>query len=273
MHDLLIHGATVVDGTGAPKFTADVAVDGEMITAIGQDLGGSKEDVAADGLVLAPGWIDIHTHYDSQVLWDPWLAPSSWHGVTTTVFGNCGIGLAPAPKSATGREYLVNLLEGVEEISAEVLNKIVDWSWESFPEFLDRLADLRLAIDVGAYLPHGPLRIRAMGERGIDPSEIPSADELADFASLTAQALQAGAFGFSTTRSGKHLTSDGRPAPSRDARTEELTAIADSLKRAGHGVIEAMVDFAPVTEDFAILENLAVRSGARAVISSNYEIG
>ena len=261
VHDLVIRDATVVDGAGTPGFVSDVAVDAELITEVGNGLAPGRETIDAEGRVLAPGWIDIHTHYDAQVLWDFDLAPSSWHGITTTILGNCGIGLAPALKSEEGRKSLARLIEGVEEISASVVNAIVDWSWESFPEFLNRLAGLELSMDVGAYIAHGPLRLYAMGERGADPDVVPTDEELDKFRRFTKEALEAGAFGFSTTRSVNHRTSSGDPAPSARAPEVELAAIAAGIRECGGGLIEALVDFDQVDEDFALLRNLSAMSG------------
>ncbi|MGH8769080.1 MAG: N-acyl-D-amino-acid deacylase family protein [Burkholderiales bacterium] len=243
MHDLVICGGIVVDGTGAPSRNADVAVDGETITGIGTRIGRGRREIDARGMLVTPGFVDIHTHYDGQATWDPYLTPSSWHGVTTVIFGNCGVGFAPVrPGTAP---YLINLMEGVEDIPGTVLAEGVSFDWESFPEYLDVLAAAPKVMDVGAQMPHGVLRFYVMGERGADHAEAPTDAEIAHMAVLLEEALHAGALGLTTSRTIKHRARDGRLTPGLSAGEPELFGLARAMKRAGRGVIEVNSDFGP----------------------------
>ena len=257
MNDILIQGGSVVDGTGAPARQADVAVQGGHIVAVGQNLGSAKQVIDARGQLVTPGFVDIHTHYDGQATWDAFLTPSCWHGVTTAVFGNCGVGFAPVKPGAT--DFLINLMEGVEDIPGAVLAEGIDWSWESFPEYLDALARRQHAMDIGAQLPHAALRFFAMGERGADHHEQPTSEELALMAKLAEEALRAGALGITTSRTIKHRARDGRYTPSLSAAEPELFAIARALRRAGKGVLEVNSDFGD--GDFEILRAAAEEAG------------
>ncbi|MBL29149.1 MAG: amidohydrolase [Rhodospirillaceae bacterium] len=241
MHDIVIRGATVVDGTGCPARTADVAIDGGTIVAVGRGVGPGRREIAADGLLLTPGWVDIHTHYDGQATWDPYMTPSSWHGVTTAVFGNCSVGFAPVAK---GQEpYLINLMEGVEDIPEAVLAEGIDFRWESFPDYLDVLDSMPRIMDIGAQVPHAPLRFYVMGERGADHTAEPTADEIDRMGRLLEEGLMAGALGFTTSRTTKHRAADGRLTPSLSAAEPELAGLARAMRRAGRGVIEVNSDF------------------------------
>src|SRR5215469_17793172 len=182
MHDLVVRNGTVIDGTGAPRCQLDVAIDGGLITALEPKAGLARREVNAEGLLVTPGWVDIHTHYDGQATWDPFVTPSSWHGVTTTVFGNCGVGFAPVRPGSSG--YLINLMEGVEDIPGTVLSEGVRFDWESFPQYLDALDAMRRTVDVAAQLPHGALRFYVMGERGAEHAEVPTEAEIAEMARL-----------------------------------------------------------------------------------------
>ncbi len=257
MHDILIQGGTVVDGTGAAARLADVAVQGGQIAAVGQHLGPAQRVIDARGLLVTPGFVDIHTHYDGQATWDAFLTPSCWHGVTTAVFGNCGVGFAPVRPGANA--YLINLMEGVEDIPGTVLAEGITWSWETFPEYLDALARRQYTMDIGAQLPHAALRFYAMGDRGADHQERPTTTELALMGQLAEQALRAGALGITTSRTTKHRARDGRFTPSLSAAEPELLAIADAMRRAGKGVLEVNSDFGD--GDFEILRAAAQRSG------------
>ena len=194
MHDLVIRGGTVVDGTGTLRRTADVAVDGDTISAVGHDISRGRREIDARGLLVTPGFVDIHTHYDGQATWDPFLTPSSWHGVTTAVIGNCGVGFAPVrPGTAPA---LINLMEGIEDIPGTVLAEGVKFNWQTFPEYLDVLDRAPKVLDIGAQMPHAALRYFAMGERGLDHSATPTDAEIASMGETLEQALRAGALGF-----------------------------------------------------------------------------
>src|SRR5438105_13557828 len=196
MHDVVIRGGTVVDGTGAPARTADVAVGDGVITAVGPVDGAGRRELDADGLLVAPGWVDIHTHYDGQVTWDPDVTPSSWHGVTTVVMGNCGVGFAPVQRGA--ESFLIELMEGVEDIPGTALHEGIEWAWSSFPEYLDALDATPRAIDVAAQVPHAALRAYVMGERAHETDA--NEEDLIEMARLTEEALAAGAVGVTTSR-------------------------------------------------------------------------
>ena len=257
MYDLLIKGGTVVDGTGAPATTADVAVQGDVIAAVGALGGAARRTIDADGALVLPGWVDIHTHYDGQATWDADLTPSSLHGVTTTVFGNCGVGFAPVRPGS--EPYLINLMEGVEDIPGTVLTEGVDFCWESFPEYMDVLAKTPRTMDVAAQLPHGVLRFYVMGERGADHEAIPTDEEVAEMGRLAETALRAGALGISTSRTTKHKAADGRMTPGLSADRAELFGLADAMRRAGAGVFQCNTDFGP--GEYVVLEDVARRSG------------
>lgn len=256
-HDLVIRDGLVIDGTGAPGRIADLAVDGGLITAVGPKAGAARRVIKADGRLVLPGWVDIHTHYDGQAMWDPWLAPSSYHGVTTAVFGNCGVGFAPV-KPGT-EPYLINLMEGVEDIPGTVLSEGLDFRWESFPEFMAALDETRRVMDIGCLVPHAALRFYCMGEAGADHAAVPSAAEIARMGRLLEEALAAGALGFSTSRTTKHKAADGRLTPSLSAREPELFGIALAMKRQGKGVLEVNSDFGP--GEFEVLSAAAAHGG------------
>jgi len=236
MHDVVISGANIVDGTGAPAFTGDVAVSGGIITHVGTKVSGeAKHRIDADGMTLTPGWVDVHTHYDGQVTWDEDLEPSATNGVTTLVMGNCGVGFAPV---RPGQEApLIELMEGVEDIPGSALAEGIPWgAWETFPQYLDYLATRRYSIDIGTQVAHGALRFYAMGQRGVDNLDA-TPDEIATMARLVGEAMDAGALGFSTSRTIGHRSLSGTPVPGTFAADDELVAIASAMRR---GVFEAI---------------------------------
>ncbi|HUI04181.1 MAG TPA: amidohydrolase family protein [Acidimicrobiales bacterium] len=236
MHDLIIRGGTVVDGTGAPARTADVAVDGGHLSAVEPLPGESaRRTIDADGALVTPGWVDIHTHYDGQATWDDVLAPSAWHGVTTVVTGNCGVGFAPARPDR--HEWLIGLMEGVEDIPGTALSEGMSWEWESFAEYLDALERRRFAVDVGTQVAHGPVRAYVMGERGAR-NEPATPDDIAAMHGIVRDALAAGALGFSTSRTIAHRAIDGEPVPGTFAAQDELFGIGAALGELGTGVFE-----------------------------------
>ncbi len=236
MHDLVIRGGTVVDGTGAAARTADITVDDGRITGVGAFPGVSAaRTVDADGLLVTPGWVDIHTHYDGQATWDEVLAPSSWHGVTTIVMGNCGVGFAPARPDQ--HQWLIGLMEGVEDIPGSALAEGIAWEWESFPEYLDTLDRRRWTLDVGTQIAHGAVRSYVMGERGAR-NEPATPGDIAAMKHLVKEAIAAGALGFSTSRTIAHTAIDGEPVPGTYAAEDELFGIGSALGELGTGVFE-----------------------------------
>ena len=236
MHDLVIRGGTVVDGTGGASRTADVAVDDGLISAVGDvSAAGARRTIDADGLLVTPGVVDVHTHYDGQVTWDPLVTPTSWHGVTTIVMGNCGVGFAPVRPGS--QEWLVQLMEGVEDIPGTALSEGITWGWESFPEYLCALEGLGRVLDFGTQVPHGAVRAYVMGERGAH-NEPATPEDIASMAALVKEGIAAGALGFSTSRTIVHRAVDGEPVPGTFAAEDELFGIGQVLASLGTGVFE-----------------------------------
>jgi N-acyl-D-aspartate/D-glutamate deacylase len=258
MHDLVIRGGNVVDGTGADAFSGDVAIDDGKITQVGGDIGPAKREMDADGLLVTPGWVDIHTHYDGQATWDPVLAPSSVNGVTTIMFGNCGVGFAPARPEH--RDALIELMEGVEDIPGSALNEGLDWDWETFPEYLDALERRPRVIDIAAQMPHHALRVYVMGERAIR-HERATADDIEAMSKFTEEALRAGAFGFTTSRTDQHKTTSGALVPGRFSEPEELIGIGRGMAKAGRGAFGMISDFEDEAMEFKWLNELGKVSG------------
>jgi N-acyl-D-aspartate/D-glutamate deacylase len=257
-YDLVIRGGTVVDGTGAPPFEADVGVKDGRVAAVGQVGGGGVEEIDARGQIVIPGFVDIHTHYDGQATWDERLQPSSWHGVTSIVMGNCGVGFAPCKPDDHDR--LIRLMEGVEDIPFPVLSDGLPWTWESYPDYLDALASRRFDVDVASQLPHAALRVYVMGQRGVDREPATEADIHA-MAALAKRAMEAGAIGFGTSRTLNHRSSDGSPIPTLTAGEDELTGIAMGMAAAGRGVLQFVSDFVDAEAEFAMLRRIVERSG------------
>ena len=265
-HELVIRGGTVVDGTGAAPREADVAVDGGRITAIGQVSEHGEREIDARGRLVTPGWVDIHTHYDGQVTWDPTLSPSCWHGVTTVVMGNCGVGFAPVAPDR--HEWLVALMEGVEDIPGTALHEGIKWEWESIPQYLDAIEGHSLGMDVAAQVPHSALRGYVMGDRGADHTEVPTPDEIRAMGRLAREAIAAGALGFTTSRTINHKSVDGRHTPSLTATYAELVGIATEIGYGGRGVMQAVADFVDVDAEFALLLGMVKASHRPLSIST-----
>ena len=264
-YDLVIRGGTIADGTGGDLSDGDVAIAGGRIAAIGQVSGRGAEEIDAAGRIVTPGFIDVHTHYDGQCIWAEELAPSSAHGVTTAVMGNCGVGFAPCRK--TDHEMLINVMEGVEDIPGVVMTEGLPWDWETFPEYLDTVAAGKRDVDVAAYLPHSPLRVYAMGERGA-AREQATGDDLALMRRLTAEAMRAGALGFATSRLSIHKTADGEAIPTFEADVAELEAITRGMADAGAGTFQVVLDaFVGWDREYQVIERVIAASGRPATFT------
>jgi N-acyl-D-aspartate/D-glutamate deacylase len=256
MHDLVVRGGTIVDGTGRERFEGDVAIDAGRIAAVGRVAERGRREVDAAGRIVAPGWVDVHTHYDGQVTWDPILAPSSWHGVTTLVMGNCGVGFAPVRPGS--ESFLIELMEGVEDIPGSALHEGIDFRWESFPEYLDALDGMSRVLDVAAQVPHCAIRAYVLGERAHD-LELTS-EEMEALARLTLEGLRAGAVGFSTSRTILHRSVHGL-VPGTHSRPDELLAIGRAMGEAGHGVFEMVSDGVGSKEEMDWMRRFCRESG------------
>jgi N-acyl-D-amino-acid deacylase len=270
MFDIIIRGGTIIDGTGAAANVADIAItDGKIVEVSPTIVGETREEIDAHGRLVTPGFIDIHTHYDGQVSWDTLLEPSSAHGVTTVVVGNCGVGFAPVRPGK--EEWLVQLMEGVEDIPGTALHEGINWEWETFPEYLDAIDKRRYAVDVAAYVPHGAVRGYVMGDRGAR-NEDATAEDLAEMARIVREAREAGAVGFSTSRTMGHRAKDGEPVPGTFASSDELNALADALVAGGGGIFEVAPEVLPdggdqptmgMTEELEWMGNLALRTNLK----------
>lgn len=261
-YDLIIRGGTIMDGTGAAGFTGDVAVKDGLIVAVGAVSGTADEVIEAAGKVVAPGFVDIHTHYDGQATWDAEMAPSSWHGVTTVIMGNCGVGFAPARPDR--HEWLISLMEGVEDIPGTALAEGMTWDWETFPEYLDALEKLPRTVDVGTHVPHGAVRAYVLGDRE-QPGAVPTEDDIAEMARIVEEGVRAGALGFSTSRTVLHKSVDGELVPGTTATPEELIAIGRAMGRAvaagGHAVFEMASDLKREWNEFGWMGQLSREAG------------
>jgi len=263
--DLVIRGGMIADGTGGDLMDADIAVVGGKIAAIGKGLASGAQEIDATGRIVTPGFVDVHTHYDGQAIWGEELSPSSSHGVTTVVMGNCGVGFAPCRRE--DHDLLINVMEGVEDIPGVVMADGLPWDWETFPEYLDRLDAGKRDIDVAAYLPHSPLRVYAMGERGAQ-REVATESDLAKMRALTSEAIRAGAIGFATSRLSIHKTADGGSIPTYDADLRELQAIAAGMTDAGSGTFQIVVDaFRGWDNEYPIVDAVVQSSGRPATFT------
>ena len=258
VYDLVIRGGSIVDGSGGAPYDGDVAVKDGVIVAVGQFSGAGANEIDARGRVVTPGFVDVHTHYDGQATWDERMQPSSWHGVTTVIMGNCGVGFAPCKPEDHDR--LVQLMEGVEDIPFPVLTAGLPWTWRDYPEYLDTLAARSFDVDIGSQLPHAALRVYVMGQRGAD-REPATADDMARMSQLAREAMEAGALGFGTSRTLNHRASDGSPIATLTASEEELTSIATGMAAAGRGVLQVVSDFTDPIAEFAMLRRIVERSG------------
>jgi len=257
MYDLVIRDGTLADGSGRPTRRGDVAMAGNRIVAVGEVEGPARREIDAEGKLVTPGWVDIHTHYDGQATWDPEVSPSGWHGVTTVVMGNCGVGFAPA--RASDREWLIQLMEGVEDIPGAALSEGMNWNWESFPEYLDEVERTDRVLDVAALIPHGALRAFVVGEGRANGEA--TAEEIAEMAALVREAVHAGAIGASTTRTILHRAKDGELAAGTTAAAEELIAIGEALGKAGHRVFSLASDMVDLDHEFAWMSEISIRAG------------
>lgn len=262
--DTVIRNGRIVDGTGAEPFDADIAISDGRIVEVGQLSVVGRDEIDAQGLTVTPGFVDIHTHYDGQVTWANRLIPSSCHGVTTAVMGNCGVGFAPCRPDQ--HEMLIGLMEGVEDIPHPVLAEGLPWTWDTFPQYLDFLATRRYDMDICAYVPHAPVRVYVMGQRGAD-REPATPSDLEQMARIVREAVEAGAMGFSTSRTFFHRSADGKSTPSFEAAEDELMALASALRVSGKGVMQLITDFNDPDQTFALLRRLVQRAGRPLSVS------
>ena len=241
IHDLVIRNGSIVDGSGKKPFLGDIAIDEGKITKVGEVINSGKKEIDADGNLVSPGWVDIHTHYDGQVCWDPYLTPSSWHGVTTVVMGNCGVGFAPVKPG--DENFLIQLMEGVEDIPGTALHEGIDWEWETFPEFLDAIEKKEFVMDLGFMIGHGPVRSYVMGYDRCQNQVDASKDEINQMSDIVEKAINAGALGFSTSRTILHRDVHGVYVPGTEASSEEMKELAFAVDRAGEGTLEIVSDW------------------------------
>ena len=241
MHDFVIRNGKIIDGSGKKPFIGDIAIDDEKISLVGFVANSGKKEIDAKGNLVTPGWVDIHTHYDGQVCWDPYLTPSSWHGVTTAVMGNCGVGFAPVKPG--DENFLIQLMEGVEDIPGAALHEGIEWDWETFPEFLDAIDKKEFVMDLGFMIGHGPLRSYVMGHERCQNQVDASDKEINKMSELVTEAINAGALGFSTSRTILHRDIYGKYVPGTEASSEEMKALAFGIDKAGEGTLEITSDW------------------------------
>ena len=258
MPDLVVRDALIVDGSGAPARRGDIAIEAGRIVEVGGKSGPGRREIRAEGRVVTPGFVDVHTHYDGQATWDPQLAPSSWHGVTTIVMGNCGVGFAPVRPDK--HDYLIEVMEGVEDIPGTALHEGIPWGWESFPEYLDALGGMKRAIDVGAQAPHNVIRAYVMGERGA-MNEDATVEDIEGMARIVREALNAGALGFTASRTAVHRTAKGAHIPGYEVALDELIALGRAVGETGKGSIGLNVDFLDEEREFAWIRRIRRESG------------
>ncbi len=258
MHDLVIRHGNIVDGAGAPAFNGDIAVHNSTLVQVGGKAGAGRREIDAAGALVTPGFVDIHTHFDGQLTWDPYLSPSDGHGVTTIVAGNCGVGFAPAKPDK--HAWLIDLMEGAEDIPGAALAEGIQWDWETFPQYLDAIARKKYAMDIGTQVPHGPLRAYVMGERGAANEEA-TPDDIAQMAALVKEGLQAGALGFSTSRVLIHKSKSGELVPGTFASRDELFGIGRAIQAAGHGLFQMTGIYDKVESEYAWITELARATG------------
>lgn len=258
MHDLVIRNGKIVDGTGQLAFSGDIAVDGGVVARVGGKAGPGRREIDANGLLVTPGWVDIHSHYDGQVAWDPYVSPSSWHGVTTVIMGNCGVGFAPVRRGS--EQFLMTLMEAVEDIPVATLSAGIEFGWETFGEYLDSLSRMKRAIDIGAQVPHCALRVYAMGERGAGNGPA-TPDEIARMRAVVRDSARAGALGASTSRTRVHRTREGELVPGTLASIDEVMAIGRGLGDAGRGVFEVISDLTGVDQSMEWMVELTRETG------------
>ena len=253
MFDLVIRDAKIIDGSGGPSFYGDVGVQGDKVAFVGSKAARGKQEVNAEGRLLLPGWVDVHTHYDGQATWDEYLTPSCWHGVTTAIMGNCGVGFAPADPDK--REWLIGLMEGVEDIPGTALAEGIQWEWESFPEYLNALEAKPRVMNLAAQIPHGPVRAYVMGEAGAQ-NVAASDQQMLKMAAIVREAIQEGALGFSTSRTVLHRSIDGELVPGTNADATELITIARAMGDVGNPVFEVASDLAPESKELGWMEDV-----------------
>ncbi len=258
MLDLIIRGGTLVDGTGAKPFVGDIGIQGDRIVSVGKVEGPARREIDATGHIVTPGWVDIHTHYDGQATWDAVMAPSSWHGVTTAIMGNCGVGFAPVRPGQ--QDFLIELMEGVEDIPGAALAEGIDWKWETFPEYLDALESKPRAIDVGVHVPHGSVRAYVLGDR-CNTDYRPDAGEIAEMASIVREGVAAGALGFSTSRTLLHKDVHGVHVPGTFAGSDEMLALGLSMKGLSHGVFEMVSDHLGDDDEWSWVKGFVEETG------------